>query len=65
MPKNSHKNFLMKVFRKLEQQENEIERYKTALEEIAYHVATPIGENENYETTAYEFIDISKRALGY
>lgn len=38
---------------------------KDALEQIAYHVATPIGESENYEKTVYEFINIAKRALGY
>lgn len=40
-------------------------RYREALEEIAYHVATPIGEKEDYEKTVYELIDIAKRALGY
>lgn len=41
------------------------QKYKSALEEIAYHVSTPLGQKENYEDTVYEFIDIAKRALGY
>lgn len=41
------------------------EKYRNALEEIAHHVSTPLGEKENYEDTVYNFIDIAKRALGY
>ena len=44
---------------------DESEKYKNALEEIAYHVATPLGKKEDFEKTTYEFIDIAKRALGY
>lgn len=39
-------------------------KFKEALEEIAYDVASPIGEDENYKETVYKFIDIAKRALG-
>ena len=45
--------------------ELESKKFKEALEEIAYDVASPIGEDENYKETVYKFIDIAKSALGY
>lgn len=43
----------------------EVERFTSALSDIAHHISSPLGEKEDYHKTVYEFIDIAKNTLGY